>query len=418
MFIAAYSRLFDLAAEDASNFDADPDLRGRVVGSLGEPGPGDESLADIVAPEPQSISLNVSASCNLACSYCYAGRGGFGGAQPRGMSGEVARAAVDRLFSVADPSRPITIGFMGGEPFVNRRLIHEMVEYATANADRLGLDVRYSVTTNATLLTPADLALLRSHPFAVTVSLDGDTETHDKQRPQLRGGKSWWRAVTAVRPLLHDPGQAKVAARSTVTRHSATLVRQFEAIIAQGFREIGFAPLRSAATSESALRDADWQNYLDQLVTLSRRELERLKDGGELRLTNFAVALKQIHRGASSPYPCGAGGGYFSVAHDGAWYACHRAIGDASFKLGDSGGLDEAKRADFLKARHVHAQTDCRTCWARYLCSGGCHHEASARSVASCDFVREWLRFCLSSYAELSEVYRHRIANRGGFDAR
>ena len=101
------------------------------------------------------------------------------------------------------------------------------------------------------------------------------------------------------------------------------------------------------------------------------------------------------------PYPCGAGGGYFSVAADGTWYACHRAIGEKAYQLGSNEGLDEVRRASFLHARHVHQQPECSSCWARYLCSGGCHQEASARSDSSCGFIRGWLDFCLAAYAEM-----------------
>jgi uncharacterized protein len=146
------------------------------------------------------------------------------------------------------------------------------------------------------------------------------------------------------------------------------------------------------------------------MIALARREVKALRRGSRLRFTNLAVALKQIHRGACSPYPCGAGGGYFSVGHDGAWYACHRAIGRDEFRLGDNRGLDPRSREAFLAARHVDAQTDCRTCWARYLCSGGCHHEVASRTAQSCNFVREWLRFCLVTYCELSELHRELIS--------
>ncbi|QLH38116.1 MAG: radical SAM protein [Defluviicoccus sp.] len=157
------------------------------------------SLDRISEPLPQSISLNVSSSCNLGCAYCYAGRGGFAGVQPRPMAWDVARAAIDRLLAVAEPGAPVTIGFLGGEPFANRKLIHEAVAYATASGGRLGLDVRFSVTTNGTLLRAPDLPLLRRHPFAVTVSLDGSAEVQDAQRPRHRGGgagRAWlieWR---------------------------------------------------------------------------------------------------------------------------------------------------------------------------------------------------------------------------------
>ncbi|QLH38118.1 MAG: SPASM domain-containing protein [Defluviicoccus sp.] len=92
------------------------------------------------------------------------------------------------------------------------------------------------------------------------------------------------------------------------------------------------------------------------------------------------------------------------MAADGRWYACHRAIGQSDYALGDSTGLDAARRRRFVETRHVHTQIECRSCWARYLCSGGCHQEASSRTAASCDFIRSWLDFCLETYCDLGTI--------------
>lgn len=398
LFVSAYSRLFDLAAEDEPTSED--------IAELGLPAPGDVALDQIARPAPQAISLNVSAGCNLACGYCYAGRGEFAGRQPRGMDWPTARAAVDRLLGGANPSHPITVGFLGGEPFVNAALIHRVTEYAAAAGSERSLDVRFSVTTNATLLRPADHALLRSYGFGVTVSIDGDRATHDRQRPQAGGRSSWDHALAGIAPLLADPVAAKIAARVTVTLGSAPLETMFDALCTAGFDDVGLSPLRSAPAAAGPIAGAAWADYLAQLTTLADRELARLRAGHPLRLSNLAVALRQIHRGACSPFPCGAGGGYFSVGADGDWYACHRAIGDDTFRLGDANGIDEARREAFLRARHVDAQTDCAGCWARHLCSGGCHQELAARTSQSCDFVRGWLRFCLTRYCELDTFRR------------
>jgi uncharacterized protein len=195
---------------------------------------------------------------------------------------------------------------------------------------------------------------------------------------------------------------AKVGARATVTRSDLRISHHFDQITGIGFREVGFSPVR-CGPSEYVLRSDDWRTYLEAMIELPRREMKHLLSAAPVRLTNFAIALKQLHRGFSSPYPCGAGGGYFSVSADGTWFACHRAIGQQSYALGDNEVLDETRRASFLRARHVHAQAECRECWARYLCSGGCHQEASARSDSSCGFIRGWLDFCLSAYVEMIE---------------
>lgn len=406
LLVVPHSRLFDVPTEWAAALDRSTQEAGEalhLVEALAHTVYGEAALEQVVAPTPQSLSLNVSASCNLACAYCYAGQGAFAGAQPAPMTWDVARAAIDRLFAEADAQAPVTVGFLGGEPFVNRTLIHQAVAYAADQGAARGLEVCFAVTTNGTLLNAADIALLRTHRFAVTVSVDGGAALHDAQRP-LAGGQagSFARLCTALRPLLDEPGQALIAARATVNRHDFKLGERFAAILAAGFPEVGFAPLRNAAPRAEALTDADWPRYLAALSEVATAELDRALQGDNIRLTNFAVALKQLARGASSPYPCGAGGGYFSVATNGDWYACHRAIGAPTYRLGDNAGLDAARRREFLTVRHVHAQSDCQTCWARYLCSGGCHQEAAQRTAASCDFVRGWLEFCLRAYVELS----------------
>ena len=404
LLIVPYSRVFDLSPELARSIDGGGSDRDALVARLAQPSPGEVALDDAVAPAPQSISLNVSSSCNLSCSYCYAARGGFEGAQAEPMRWPTARAAIDALLARADPSAPITVGFLGGEPFANRALLHACVHYAQQDAARRGLDVRFSVTTNGTLLRGDDIALLRAHRFAVTVSIDGGAAVQDRQRP--RAGKtaagSFDRLKRAVSPLLADPGMAQIAARATVTRNDFDLTRRFADILALGFAEAGFAPLRMDKGGCDALREDDWSAYFDALKEVARGEIARAWRGAAIRLSNLAIALRQIARGASSPYPCGAGGGYFSVAADGRWYACHRTIGDRDFALGDNGGLDGERRHAFLTGRHVHAQAACRTCWARYLCSGACHQEATTRAESSCGFIRGWLEFCFTAYCELS----------------
>jgi uncharacterized protein len=403
LLVVPHTRIFDLSTTLAASLDLDVQAADRFAAALGETSESEADLGAVVTPAPQSLSLNVSSSCNLSCGYCYADRGAFGGAQVETMTMAVAQRAVERLLAVADPSRPITIGFLGGEPLRNRDLVHAIVDFASERAQQRKLDLRFSITTNGTLIADSDIGLFRDHRFAVTISIDGDAVAHDAQRPLRNGTGSFGRVVARVAPLLTHPGRARVAARMTVRRDRFDLEPRLNAIWSLGFAEAGVSPLRVAADG-SELGDDDWPIYLDALISVARCELGRAMRGLPIRLTNFAVALKQIHAGASSPYACGAGGGYFSLAADGDWYACHRAIGDERFRLGSAAKLDESRRRSFLEARHVHAKADCRVCWARYLCSGGCHQEAQARSVASCDFIRGWLDFCLASYCELSSA--------------
>jgi uncharacterized protein len=401
LLVIPFTRLFDVPEEADSDGGEDLAMQ---ISALAKPSIHEAPLEGIPEPNPQNLSLNVSSTCNLSCGYCYAARGAFGGAQKQPMSWPTARMAIDRLLSQAERTRPVTIGFLGGEPFANRSLIRRSVAYAAEQGNRLGFDVRFSVTTNGTLLRSSDLELLRSHPFAVTVSLDGGSNLQDAQRPKLKGGGSFRAAAAGVAGLLQTPGLARVSARATVTRHDMNIRERLASIADMGFTEIGFSPLRVGPAGAGALEQDDWGRYLHAMIEAARAEIQRAKQGLPVRLGNLLTAMRQIHAGASSPYPCGAGGGYFSVAVDGKWYACHRAIGNEAYALGDNEGLNRPKRLAFIKERHVHAQTDCRSCWARYLCSGGCHQEASSRSQASCDFIRGWLDYCLKCYCDVGSL--------------
>ena len=399
LMIVPHTQIYDVPA-NAGFQRLDPTAQAKLVAALTQPMITDMPLESVVLPSVQSLSLNVSASCNLSCHYCYAGQGSFGGKQQRAMQWDVCRTSIDRLLQQADPAAPVTIGFIGGEPFVNRKLIHQAVQYSSAVAAQRKLDLRYSVTTNGTLLRDADHDLIRKHRFAVTISIDGDRTVQNRNRPLTTGRRdSFQELVEHCQPLISRPGQAKLCARATVNAMSMDLLASFQSILALGFTDIGFSPLRGQHAM--TLGDTDWPTFTSAMIDLARHELVRAMNGDAIRLSNLATALKQLHVGASSPYPCGAGGGYFSVADNGDWYACHRAVGNPQYKLGDVQTLNAASRVLFLSTHHVHAQDDCNTCWARYLCAGGCHHEKQSRTHASCDFVRNWLTFCLQSYCEL-----------------
>ena len=129
---------------------------------------------------------------------------------------------------------------------LNRSVVHDCVAYATARAAAAAVSVRFSITTNATLLTPADLDLFRAHPFAVTVSVDGGQATHDRHRHRRDGAGSWLQTVDGVAGLLAEPGLARISARATVTRDNLDIAGIVEELIMCGFPEVGVSPTRTS----------------------------------------------------------------------------------------------------------------------------------------------------------------------------
>src|SRR5258707_1875698 len=217
-------------------------------GLLDEIVPADRRRIDDapLAPPPlQSLSLNLAQACNMGCSYCYADEGKFGG-RARMMPPDVAKAAVDRLMLEAAPGADLLVGFMGGEPFLHRALMREIVPYACAQARRSGRTVRFSVTTNATLLTDDDVRLLADHDFQVAVSIDGPKALNDAQRPLNGGGSAYYRVMPALRRFDRVRRQRHLSARATVTPAGGPLLPILHHLVALGFDSIGFSPVLGA----------------------------------------------------------------------------------------------------------------------------------------------------------------------------
>lgn len=408
VFLVERSALFEVDLEFAEALHTgDPQAVAQLATvreAGGAPGHSPEALRELgTLPAPRAISLTVAQACNLTCSYCYADEGRFGGAARR-MPLAVAQRAVDELVRTAPPGAAVLVGFIGGEPLLNRAVVHDTVAYARRRAAERAVEVGFSITTNGTLVQAADLALFRANPFTVTVSVDGGEQTHDRHRHRRDGAGSWHSVMEQLRPLLEDPGRCRVSARATVTRDDLDIARRVRDLAVAGFREVGVSPARTGPDPRIVLAGADWAQYLAGLIAAAEAEIVRLRrDGtrGGWLFANLGTAMTEIHRGTVRPLPCGAAYGYLSVDVDGGYSTCHRTVGDPRFRVGGPAGPSASARRRFLAPRLVDHQEPCRSCWARYLCGGGCHAEVVQAGRDNCDLIRGWLDYCLGRYPAL-----------------
>lgn len=393
LFVTDRSQIFDIPE---GLLDAD------LVSEIARHFPKRPALEIPAVPPMRALSLNIAQSCNMACTYCYADEGRFGDKE-KAMSDGIAFDAIDTLCAGAPEGATLVIGFMGGEPLLNRRLLRKIVAHAEERAQIRNQAVRFSLTTNATLLTDSDAELFSSHPFAVQISIDGSSTVNNVSRPMRNGGGSYERVVRNLKAFDRVGRPAHLSARMTVTSSMRDIVPEVDHLVELGFDEVGLAPVLVSEIAGEALHEFEFDRLLDQLKAIGGRCIEAAKSGKIYPFSNFQTAVRELHRGTHRPYPCGAGAGYLSVDADGDFYACHRLIGDDGFAMGNiARGLDDEARTRHLDRGHVDQQMPCKRCWARYLCGGGCHHEVARRGRPACDFLRSWLSFCLTGYAEIS----------------
>ena len=330
----------------------------------------------------------------MGCGYCYAGQGQFGG-KARAMDLEIAFASVDRLLEYTPIRGTRSFGVHGRRTLSGAQTPAQTTIYAAEKAKRTERGIGFSLTTNATLLTEEDAQLLAEYPFAVTVSLDGPPTLQDRQRPLRSGAPSSARVENGISKLLaRRPRQ--LTGRITVTAETGPLRPVLDYVLSQGFDSAGFAPVVASPLGKTEVAGLHIAEYTAELITCGRHALEEAKAGRHYGFSNFHVAMSELHRGSARAHPCGAGAAYLSVDADGDLFACHRLVGDTAFRFGNiTDGTDDRARLEYLTRHAVDTQEPCRTCWARYLCGGGCYHEVSQRGRTMCDHIRSWLEFCI-----------------------
>jgi uncharacterized protein len=207
----------------------------------------------------------------------------------------------------------------------------------------------------------------------------------------------------------------QVSARVTVTPNNLRLPETLEHFIGLGFHSVGFSPMLNAPSGRGEMSAPELAEMLAQMIACGRAFEENVSAGRRYPFLNMVTALKELHKGTHRPYPCGAGAGYLAVSADGGLFACHRFVDDAAGAMGNlADGPDAAVRADWLAKRHVHFQSPCSDCWARYLCGGGCHHEVIHRGRPACDYIRGWLEYCLGAYVRLLDSAPAFFGSGGG----
>ena len=292
---------------------------------------------------------------------------------------------------------------------MNFRLISETVAYATRAGELVGKRVDFSMTTNATYLTPEIIHFLRDHRVGVAVSIDGPKKFHDLRRTYKNGMGSYDMIEPRIMNLLREHKTRPVAARVTLT-HGVTAVSEiFDHLTGMGFDEVGFAPVTSSDDDNYALTPEEFWQVLEEFGKLTANYVDGVSSSRRPRFSNLTNLLADLHQGVIKAYPCGAGLGLLGVGSTGKLYLCHRFLESDEHQVGTlATGVDRARQAEFMAATHLSAKPPCQICWVRNICSGGCHHEGYKRygtlghaTTHRCEWIRAWINMGLHAYVEI-----------------
>ncbi len=369
------------------------------------------ATSPLAAKGLHSLCLNVAHACDLACDYCFAGRGSYGSPVSGIMQPDMARAAIDYILANSPPGRTLSVDFFGGEPLLAWPAVVEAVRYGRERAAAAGKTILFTLTTNGVGLDDERASFCAANMSTLIVSLDGRPEVHDRHRRTRSGGPSSGQALAGARRLADaiarresagaGPGRAAGGSafgggvhaafrpdlpvgsgplwiRGTFTRDNLDFWRDVEYLAKQGFRQVSMEPVAQPPDPGLALRDADFGAI--------RESYERVADlvlAGRVRFFHFELNTESPACAPKRFTGCSAGGGYACVNPAGEVYPCHQFDGVRDHLLdrleaadGSGEGAPVYRSSPRLSAAHVGNKPACRDCWAQLHCGGGCHYAA------------------------------------------
>ncbi len=344
----------------------------------------------------KALCLHIAHTCNLNCSYCFASQGKYHGERAM-MSFEVGKRALDFLIENSGSRTNLEVDFFGGEPLMNFDVVKQLVEYARSVEKAHHKNFRFTLTTNGVLIDEDVIDFANREMSNVVLSLDGRREIHDRYRVDYAGKGSWDRIVPKFQQLVRAREGKNYYMRGTFTHANPDFLEDIKTMLDLGFDELSMEPVVSAPGDPAGLTDEDLPIVMEQYEKLAQLMLERRKAGKPFTFYHYMLDLNDgpcIYKRISG---CGSGTEYMAVTPWGDLYPCHQFVGEEKFKLGNvwDGVTNHEIQNEFANC-NVYAREDCRDCWAKLYCSGGCaanayHATGSVKGIyrTGCELFRK-----------------------------
>lgn len=320
----------------------------------------------------KALCLHIAHDCNLACRYCFAEEGEYHGRREL-MSFEVGKQALDFLIANSGHRRNLEVDFFGGEPLMNWQVVKDLVAYGREQEKIHDKNFRFTLTTNGVLLNDEVMEFANREMGNVVLSIDGRKEIHDHMRPFRNGKGSYDLIVPKFQKFAESRNQDKYYVRGTFTHYNLDFSEDVLHLADLGFKQISVEPVVAEDSEGYALREEDLPKLFEEYDKLAAEMVKRKKEGKDFNFFHFMIDLEGGPCVAKRLSGCGSGTEYLAVTPWGDLYPCHQFVGNEEFLMGNvRDGVTRTDIRDEFKCCNVYAKEKCRSCFARFYCSGGC----------------------------------------------
>ena len=320
----------------------------------------------------KALCLHVAHTCNLNCEYCFASQGNYKGKRAL-MTYEVGKQALDFLIHNSGTRRNLEVDFFGGEPLMNLDVCKKLVKYARNIEEQYDKHFRFTLTTNGMLIDDEVIEFANEQMDNVVLSLDGRKDVHDRLRKDIRGNGSYDVIVPKFKKLINNRTKGTYYLRGTFTHFNTDFTNDILHMADLGFTQLSMEPVVCPPEDPYALTKEDLPIILEQYEILAKEMLKREKHGNGFTFYHYMIDLAHgpcIYKRMSG---CGSGTEYLAVIPWGELFPCHQFVSDPKYSMGDVWkGITNIPLQDEFSMCNAYARKECKDCWAKLYCSGGC----------------------------------------------
>lgn len=290
------------------------------------------------------------------------------------MSFETGKKAIDFLIEKSENRVNLEVDFFGGEPLMNFNVVKQIVEYARSLEKKCNKKFRFTITTNGVLLDDDKIDFINREMYNVVLSLDGRREVNDNMRKCINGSGSYDIILPKFKKLVEGRKDKEYYVRGTFTKYNLDFSNDVFFLYNEGFDQISVEPVVADPKEDYAITEKDLPAIFREYETLLQRIIENEANGEKFNFFHFVIDLDQGPCVIKRLRGCGCGNDYIAVTPQGDIYPCHQFVGIPEYKMGNiyDGTFDTEIKKEFSCA-HVYSKPECRKCWAKFYCSGGCN---------------------------------------------
>ena len=251
----------------------------------------------------------------------------------------------------------------------------QLVEYGRSREAEANKKFRFTITTNGILLTDDMIEFINKEMNNVVLSIDGRKEVNDRVRVRADGTGSYDRILPNFKKVVETRGKDKDwYVRGTYTKYNLDFSNDVMHLYEQGFDQISVEPVMADPSMPYAITQADLPRIFDEYEELMKKITEIRDSGKFINFFHFMLDLDQGPCAIKRLRGCGCGNEYVAIAPNGDIYPCHQFVGNEEYKMGslNDGSFNDDMKAEFAAA-HVYSKPECKKCWAKFYCSGGCN---------------------------------------------